>query len=92
MFIFFCWWKNKHKCRNVSSGGEVKTAVADTPCKFIFIKAELAFIPFLHWHPADSLFYPLIESKLSESILLAGSFLCRITRRYNFIHSDSLVK
>lgn len=92
MLILFRWRKDKHKCCDICCTGKVKSAITNTTCKHLFIKSNLAFIPFFHRHPTYCLFYPLIQTKLSESIFLAGSFLCRITRCYDLIHTDGLIQ
>ena len=92
MLIFICWRKDKHESCNICCTGKVKPTVADTTCKHLFIKSDLAFIPFLHRHPTHRLFYPLIQTQLSKSIFFTGSFLCRITRRHHLIHSDGFVQ
>ena len=92
MFIVFCRRKHQNKCCYICSRGKIKSTIADTPSKHLFIKSNLAFIPFLNRHPTNSLFYPLIQTQLSKSIFLAGCFLCRITRSHHLIHSDGLIQ
>ena len=92
MFIVFSWRKCQNKSCNICCTGKVKPTVADTTCKHLFIKSHLAFVPLLHRHPTHCLFYPLIQTELSESIFLSGSFLCRITRSHHLIHSDGLIQ
>ena len=92
MFIIFSRWKDKYKSCNICCTGKVKSTIADTPSKHLFIKRNLAFVPLFHRHPTHRLFYPLIQTQLPKRIFLTGSFLCRITRSYNFIHSNCLVE
>ena len=90
--VLISWWKNKYKCRYIGCWWQIQSAVADTSCKEIFIKSNFALIPFFHRHPADSLLHPLIQTKLPESIFFTGSFLCRVTRSNDLIHTDSFIK
>ena len=92
MFIIFSRWKDKYKSCNICCTGKVKPTVADTTCKHLFIKSDLAFVPFFHRHPTHRLFYPLIQTQLSKSIFFTGSFLCRITRSHHLIHADGLIQ
>ena len=92
MLIFICWRKDKHESCNIRCTGKVKSTIADTPVKHLFIKSDLAFVPFLHRHPTYRLFYPLIQTQLSKRIFLAGSLLCRITRSHHLIHADGLIQ
>ena len=92
MLIFICWRKYQNKSCNIRCTGKVESTVADSSFQFGFIKSDLAFVPLFHRHPTDSLFYPLIESKLSESVFFSRCFLCRITRRQHLIHADCLVE
>ena len=54
--------EDQNECRNICGGGEVKAAIADTALKVIIADRESARIPFVHWHPADGLLYPLIQA------------------------------
>ena len=92
MLILFRWRKHQNKSCNIRCTGKVKTTVADSSFQFGFIKIHLAFVPLLHRHPTHRLFYPLIQTQLSKSIFFTGSFLCRITRSYHLIHTDSFIK
>lgn len=92
MFIIFSRWKDKYKSCYICCRGKVKTTIANTPGKPLFIKRYFAFIPFLHRHPADSLFYPLIQTQLPKRIFLARRFFCRITRSHHLIYSDGFVE
>ena len=53
--------KYQDKSRDISSGREVKTAVTYTPLQVIFPDWERTSVPFVHRHPADSLFHPLVQ-------------------------------
>ena len=92
MFIIFSRWKDKYKSCNICCAGKVKTTITNTTCKHLFIKSDLAFVPFFHRHPTHRLFYPLIQTQLPKRIFLARRFLCRITRSYHLIHTDSFIK
>ena len=59
--IFILRWEHQHKSRDIRSRGQVQTAIADATFQIILVYGKGAFIPFIHWHPSDSLLYPLIE-------------------------------
>ena len=69
----------QHKGRNIRGGGQVQATVADTAFQIVFADGEFAFVPFIHGHPANRLFDPLVETKLSEGVLFAGILFCRFT-------------
>ena len=85
-------WKNKNKRSNICCRRKVKPAVADAPLKFVLINGECALVPFLHRHPTNRLLYPLVQAKLSESVLLARVLLCGIASGFDLIYSDRNVK
>ena len=78
-------WEHQNKCRNVRGGGQVQTAVADTAFQIVFADGKLAFVPFLHRHPTDSLLNPLVQAQLSEGILLTGVLLCGLAGVLDFV-------
>ena len=49
-------------------------------------------IPFFHRHPSDCLLDPLVQTQLTEGILLAGILLCRVAGSFNFINADCDIK
>ena len=92
MLIIFSRRKDKHKSCNICCTGKVKSTIADTPSKHLFIKSNLAFVPLFHRHPTNRLFYPLIQTQLPKRIFLARRFFCRVTRCYDLIHTDSFIQ
>ena len=80
--------KYQHEGCNIRCGRKVQTTIADTALQGFFIDLEGAGIPFLHWHPADSLLDPLIEPKLPKGVLLTGILLGRFTGSFDFIDTD----
>ena len=82
------WREHQHKGRNIRSGGQVQTSVADTSLQLVFVGSKGAFIPFLHWHPADGLFDPLIEPELPEAVLLGGILLSAFTGSFHLVDAD----
>ena len=92
MFIIFSRWKDKYKSCNICCTGKVKSTIADTPSKYLFIKSNLAFVPLFHRHPTHRLFYPLIQTQLPKRIFLARRFFCRVTRSHHLIHADGLIQ
>ena len=88
LVILIPWREYQHEGRDIRSGGQVKTAVADAAFEVVFIHGISACIPFIHWHPADGLLYPLIEAQLSKGVLLAGILLCRLAGGFHLIDAD----
>ena len=74
--VLVLWREHQDECCNIRCGGQVQTAVTDTTFQIVFVDGELAFVPLVHRHPANCLFDPLVESQLSEGVLLAGVLLC----------------
>lgn len=77
LVILIFRWEHQDECRNIRCGGQVQTAVADATFQIILADSEFAFVPLVHRHPAYRLFDPLVESQLSEGVLLAGVLLGR---------------
>ena len=92
MLVIICWRKYQDKSCNIRCRGKVKSTIANTPSKHLFIKSNLAFVPLFHRHPTHRLFYPLIQTQLPKRIFLARRFFCRITRSHHLIHSDGLIE
>jgi len=58
--VFVLRREHKYECRNICGGGQIQTAVADPVFQIILADGKLTFVPFIHRHPTDCLFYPLI--------------------------------
>nr|DAV87625.1 MAG TPA: hypothetical protein [Caudoviricetes sp.] len=80
--------EHQHKSGNIRSGGKVKTAVTYTPLQTFRVYGKGAGVPFVHRHPADSLFDPLVQTKLTEGVFLAGVLLCRFTGGLDLVDAD----
>ena len=85
-------WKNKNKRSNICCRRKVKPAIADAPLKFVLINGECALVPLLHRHPTHRLLYPLVQTELTESVLLARILLGRFAGGFDLIYSDRNVK
>lgn len=61
------------------------------PFQIILGNREGTGIPFVHRHPADGLFYPLVQAELAESILLTRVLLGGFTGSFDLIdaHRDA---
>ena len=90
--IILSRWKDKDKSRNICSTGKVKSTVADSSTKEFWNYRSITSIPFFHWHPSNRLFYPLIQTQLSECVLFTRILSGRIASSFNLIHSDSNAK
>ena len=62
LVLFIQWWEYQNECRDICCTGKIKSAVAYTAFQVIFTHCKRAFIPFLHRHPANCLFHPLINT------------------------------
>jgi len=90
--IIVCWREHQNKSCNIRSTGKVKSTVADSSTKEFWNYRSITSIPFFHWHPSNRLFYPLIQTQLSECVLFTRILSGRIASSFNFIHSDSNAK
>ena len=88
LVILIFWRKHQNERRNVRCGRKVQTAVADATFQIILVDGELAFVPLVHRHPANCLFDPLVESQLSEGVLLAGVLLCRLAGVFDLVDAN----
>ena len=84
--------EHENKSCNICCRRKIKPTVADAPLQFVLVYSECALVLFLHRHPAHRLLYPLVQTKLSESVLLAGVLLCGIASGFDLIYSDRNVK
>ena len=81
-------WEHQNKSGNIRGGGQVQTSVADPAFQIILVDRERALVSFVHGHPADCLFNPLVQAQLTESVLFAGILLCRFTGILHLIDAD----
>ena len=73
-FVFISRRKNQHQRRQVGGGGKVEPRVTGASFQLIRVNVPTALIPFVHGHPADALLDPLIQSQLTEHILIRRRF------------------
>ena len=69
------WREHQHHGRQVAGAGKVKPGIAGAAFQFIFIDSAAAFIPLVHGHPSNALLDPLVQTQLTEHVLIGWRFL-----------------
>ncbi len=83
-------WEYEHEGGDVGGRREIQSAVTDPALELLGIDREVAQVPFLHRHPANSLLDPLVEPELTEHILLARVLPCAVTGRLHLLEGDGM--
>lgn len=92
LLFVISWREHQHHGRKVRSGRKVKPGIAGTAFQFILIDSAAAFIPFVHRHPADRLLDPLIQTQLTEHVLISGRLLGLSEGIPHLIDGDRLIQ
>ena len=82
--------ENQHQRRQVGCGRQIQPGIAGTPFQLIWVDNAAAFVPFVHGHPADALLDPLVQSQLTEHILIRRRFQCLMISVPHFIDGDRI--
>ena len=91
-FVLIPWWKNQHQRRQVGGGRKVESCVTGAPFQLIWVDNAAAFVPFVHGHPANALLDPLVQSQLTEHILVRRRFQRLVIGVPHFIDGDRIAQ
>ena len=86
------WREHQHHGGQVGSGRKVEPGIAGAAFQFILIDSAAAFIPFVHGHPADALLDPLVQTQLTEHVLIGWRFLGFAESVPHLVNGDRLIQ
>ena len=92
LFLVIPRWEYQNQSRQVTRAGKVKPRIARASFQFILVDFSPVFIPFVHGHPADGLFHPLVQAKLTEHILVCRRLLRLPESVPDFVNGNCLIQ
>ena len=90
--VFIPRRENQYQRRQVGGGRQIQPGIAGASFQLIRVNVPAALIPFVHGHPADALLDPLIQSQLTEHILIRRRFQRFMIGVPYFINGDRIAQ
>ena len=90
--VFIPRRENQYQRRQVGGGRQIQPGIAGASFQLIRVNVPAALIPFVHGHPANALLDPLVQSQLTEHILVRRRFQRLVIGVPHFIDGDRIAQ